>query len=120
MSTSALLLANLFPNDRPSWDGLVSSSQTWTAWELKFVPLHSSMERELRASYQRGESFGSANLAMAAHGVTAVMPTYTSAGPASTDYMAQFDGHFDNLAAAATNSGTALDQLAANTTMQYS
>ena len=33
--------------------------------------------------------------------------------------MAQFDGHFDNLAVAATNSGAALNQLAATTTTQY-
>ena len=33
--------------------------------------------------------------------------------------MAQFDGQFDNLASAATNSGAALDQLASTTTTQY-
>ena len=33
--------------------------------------------------------------------------------------MAQFNGHFDNLAAASTNSGATLDQLAATTTTQY-
>ena len=41
MATSALLSANLFPTDRPSWDSLVPSTHTWTAWKLKFVPLHS-------------------------------------------------------------------------------
>ena len=34
--------------------------------------------------------------------------------------MAQSDGHFDNIASAATNSGAALDQIAATTTTQYS
>ena len=33
--------------------------------------------------------------------------------------MDQFDGHSDNLAAAATNSGAALDQLAVTTPTQY-
>ena len=33
--------------------------------------------------------------------------------------MAQFDGHSDNLAAAAINSGADLDQLAATATTQY-
>ena len=80
------------------------------------------MERVLRASYHRGDSFGPANLAMAVHRITAALPSHTTTGwgPASKDYMAQFDGHFDNLAAAATNSGAALDQLAATTTTQYS
>ena len=55
MATSALLSANLFPKERPSWDGLVPSSQTWAAWKLKFVPLRIAMERELRASSQRGD-----------------------------------------------------------------
>ena len=58
---------------------------------------------------------------MAAHGITAELPTHPTTGqePASKDYMAQFDGHFDNLAAAATNSGAALNQLAATTTTHY-
>ena len=38
----------------------------------------------------------------------------------SKDIMAQFYGHFDNLASAAKKSGAALDQLAATTTTQYS
>ena len=79
------------------------------------------MERELQASSQHGESFGSTKLARAAHGITATAPTHTNTGrgPASTDYMAQLDGNFDNLAAATTNSGAALNQLAATTRMQY-
>ena len=43
MATSALLSVNYFPNDRPAWDGLFPTAQTWTAWQLKFVPLHSAM-----------------------------------------------------------------------------
>ena len=38
MATSALLSANSFPNDCPSWDGLVPYAQTWTYWKLKFPP----------------------------------------------------------------------------------
>ena len=56
---------------------------------------------------------------MAAHGITKVLPTYPTLGPASKDYMSQFDRHFDNLAAAATNSGASFYQLAATTTTQY-
>ena len=69
--------------------------------------------------WRENSGFGSANLAMAAHGITVTMPTHTSTGPSSKDYMAHFDGRFDNLAAAATNSGAALDQVAATTTTQY-
>ena len=56
---------------------------------------------------------------MTSHGITAALTTHPTSGPSSKDYMAQSDGHFDNLAAAAKNSGTALNQLAATTTMQY-
>ena len=45
MSTLALLSDNSFPNDFPAWDSLVPSAQTRTAWQLKFIPLHSAMER---------------------------------------------------------------------------
>ena len=125
MSTLALLSVNSFPNDRPAWDDLVPSVQTWTAWQLKFVPLHSATERGLCASSQRGNSFGSANLAKAAHGISAALPTHPPTGqrPAmplsSEEMMAQFDGPFDNLASATTNSDAALDQLASTTTTQY-
>ena len=63
---------------------------------------------------------------MAAHGISAASPTQPPTGqrPAmpfsSEDMMSQFDDHFDNLASAATNSGAALDQLAATTATQYS
>ena len=43
MATSALLYSNSFPNNFFAWDGLVHSAQTCTAWQLKFVPLHSIM-----------------------------------------------------------------------------
>ena len=122
MSTYAPLSANSFRNDRPNWDGLVPSTQTWTVFKLIFVPLHSAMDRELRASSQLGDSFGSANLTLAAHGITVVSHTHPTTGRVTAspdDIMAQFDGHFDNLSAAATNSGAALDQLAATTTTQY-
>ena len=56
---------------------------------------------------------------MAAHGITKVLPTHPTLGPASKDYMSQFDRHFDNLAAAATNSGASFYQLAVTTTTQY-
>ena len=76
------------------------------------------MEREIRDSSQRGDSFGSANLAMVAHGITTALPTHITSGPDSEYYMAQFYGNFGNLAASTTNSGAALDQLDATTTTQ--
>ena len=84
------------------------------------------MERELRALSQRGDSFGSAHLAMVAHGISAASPIQPPTGRltamplSSEEMMVQFDGHFDNLASAATNSGASLDQIAATTTTQYS
>ena len=63
---------------------------------------------------------------MVAHGISAASPIQPPTGRltamplSSEEMMAQFDGHFDNLASAATNSGASLDQLAATTTTQYS
>ena len=71
------------------------------------------MERELCASSQRGDSFGSAHLATFAHGISATLPIHPLTGrlPAtplsSEEMMAQFNGHFDNITSAATNSGAA-------------
>ena len=47
MSTSTLLSENSFTNNGPSWDGLFPSAQSWTACKLKFLPLHSAIERGL-------------------------------------------------------------------------
>ena len=60
-------------------------------------------------------------LRMNSHGITAAVPTHptTSRVPTYTDYMAQFNGHSDNLAVATTNSGAVLDQLAVTTTTHY-
>ena len=80
MATSALIYANFFPNNRPDWDVLVPSAQTWTACHLKLSPLHSAMERELCASSQSGDSFGSANLDMVAHGIYAASPNHPTTG----------------------------------------
>ena len=65
---------------------------------------------------------------MDTHGITAALPTHPPTGrrpasPASTispyDMMAHLDGHFDNLAAAATYSGETLNQLATTKRTQY-
>ena len=80
MATSALLSATSLPTDLPAWYGLVPSAQTWTACQLKSIPLHSTMERELRALSQRGDSFGSVHLAMVAHGISAASPTQPPTG----------------------------------------
>ena len=43
IATSNILLEKSLPNNSPSWDGLVPSAQTCTAWKIKFVLLHSAM-----------------------------------------------------------------------------
>ena len=80
MATLALLYANSLPDYHPAWNGLVTSAQKWTAWQLKFVPLYIAMERELRASSQRGDSFGSAHLSMVTHGISAASPIHPPTG----------------------------------------
>ena len=83
------------------------------------------MERELCALSQRGESFGSANLSMAAHSISSASLTHPPTGRrptmplSSKEIMAQFDGHFNNPDSAATNSGASLDQIYATMTTQY-
>ena len=65
-------------------------------------------------------------MAMVPNGISTASPIQPPTGrrPAmllsSKEMMAQFDGHFDNLALASTNSGAALDQLSATTTTHYS
>ena len=80
MAKSALLTANYLPNDWPSWDGLVPSDQTWTSWQLKYVPLHSATDREMIFSSQFGNSSGSTHLAMVSHNISAASPIQPPTG----------------------------------------
>ena len=106
-TTSALLKANLFPNDRPRWDGQPKTNQTWTAWKAFFEPLHKNLERETRVS-RNEDALGTAAAAQVIHGVNpdaASNPFRIDAPglPNGANLAADYDAHFNNLATAATH-----------------
>lgn len=122
-ATSMLLRADSFARNRPTWDGKPAADQTWVAWKAFFRPLQLALEREMAASSDQPDTFGTAASAQRFHGID---PANSSGGrdapgqPGSPDdLMAQLDSHFDSLASAATNSNVALELLAAATTTQY-
>jgi hypothetical protein len=121
-ATSMLLRADSFPRNRPTWDGKKVEDQTWPAWKDFFRPLQLALEREQAVSADQPDTFGTAASAQRFHGIdpTSSHGTDAPGQPGSPDdLMAQLDSHFDNLASAATNSNSALEQLALATTDQY-
>ena len=98
MASAAVLAAQHFPRKVDDWEGLPAASRTWTAWKTAFRLAHLKRQRQILAS-GGGEPLGGA------HGVT---PT-----PFLPDSMDRFGSALDNLALAATNDKTVLEQLTA-------
>ena len=61
IASSSLLKSNLFPKDRPKWDGKIPEDQTLQAWEDYFLSLHKALEQESRPVTGRSDAFGSAH-----------------------------------------------------------
>jgi hypothetical protein len=97
MASAAVLAAQHFPREVDDWEGLPAASRTWTAWKTAFRLAHLKRQRQILAS-GGGEPLGGA------HGV---MP----AGHPPT--MDRLESALDNLALAATNDRTVLEQLTA-------
>lgn len=97
MASAAVLAAQHFPREVDDWEGLPASSRTWSAWKTAFRLAHLKRQRQILAS-GGGEPLGGA------HGVT------PAAFPPTMD---RLESALDNLALAATNDKTVLEQLTA-------
>ena len=137
-----LLAAGSFLKQRPDWDSLPRVNKTWAAWNTTFCSHQLTLEREKRATGERGGVFGSAAATISIHGITAATATTgalitpdalvflaasgTATTPAGDFALQALNGHLDQMADAATNSGLTLFQLtdanvrlAATTSTQY-
>ena len=97
MASAAVLAAQHFPREVDDWEGLPAASRTWSAWKTAFRLAHLKRQRQILAS-GGGEPLGGA------HGVT------PAAFPPTMD---RLESALDNLALAATNDKTVLEQLTA-------
>ena len=97
MASAAVLAAQHFSREVDDWEGLPAASRTWTAWKTAFRLTHLKRQRQILAS-GGGEPLGGA------HGVTPA--------PFPPD-MDRLESALDNLALAATNDKTVLEQLTA-------
>ena len=97
MASAAVLAAQHFPREVDDWEGLPAASRTWPAWKTAFRLAHLKRQRQILAS-GGGEPLGGA------HGVT------PSGLPPTMD---RLESALDNLALAATNDRTVLEQLTA-------
>ena len=126
-ATGSILAAGSFPKKRPNWYSLPRANKTWTAWKTAFRSHQLMLEREQRATGERGDVFGSASDATALHGITDAtarpgvhtspnaLAFHAALGPSSphaSDVALQaLEGHLNRMANATTNSGTTLSQL---------
>ena len=126
IATGSLLAAGSFPKQRPDWDSLPRANKTWTAWKTAFHAHQLTLEREQRATGERGDVFCSASAATALHGITDTtaqpvvhtspdaLAFHAASGPsthANNFALQALDGHLDRMADTTTNSGTTLSQL---------
>ena len=70
LATGSLLAAGSFPKQHPDWDSLPRTNKTWKAWKTAFRAHQLTLEREQRATKERGDVFGSASANTALHGIT--------------------------------------------------
>ena len=122
-----LLSAGSSPKQRPDSDILPRANKTWAAWKTAFHAHQLTLEREQRATGERGNVFGSASAATVLHSITDAtarpgthtspdaLAFYAASGPSSSPAsdlaLQSLDVHLDRMANAATNSGLVLSQL---------
>ncbi len=97
MASAAILAAQHFPQEVDDWEGLPAINHTWRAWKVAFYLAHLKRQCQLQAS-RVGGPLGSA------HAVT----------PAPAATIDQLGTALDNLALAAANDTTVLQQLTAS------
>jgi len=96
MASAAVLAAHHFPREVDDWEGLPAVNRTWRAWKVAFRLAHLKSQRQLQAT-GGGEPL---------RGAHSVLP----APPVSIDRLGTA---LDNLALAAANDTTVLQQLTA-------
>jgi hypothetical protein len=96
MALVAVLAAQHFPREVNNWEGLLLSSRMWAAWKMAFRLAHLKCQRQILA-LGGGEPLGGS------HGVL----------PAAAPAIGQLEAALDNLALAAMNDTSILQQLMA-------
>ena len=97
LASAAVLTALHFPREVDDWEGLPAVDHTWRAWKVAFRLAHLKRQRQLQAA-GGGEPLRGANSVISA--------------PAAT--IDRLGTALDNLALAATNDTTVLQQLTAS------
>jgi len=96
MASAAVLAAQHFPREVDDWEGLPAIDRTWRAWKVAFCLAHLKRQHQLQAS-GGGEPLRGANSVLPAPAVT----------------IDRLEAALDNLALAAANDTTVLQQLTA-------
>ena len=96
MASAAVLAAQHFPREVDDWEGLPAVDRTWRAWKVAFHLAHLKRQRQIQAS-GGGEPLRGANSALPAPAIT----------------IDRLGTALDNLALAAANDTTVLQQLTA-------
>jgi hypothetical protein len=94
MASAAVLVAQHFPREVDDWEGLPAVDRTWRAWKVTFRLAHLKRQRQIQAS-GGGEPL---------HGANSVLPALAVT-------IDRLGAALDNLALAAANDTTVLQQL---------
>jgi hypothetical protein len=116
IATMLLLAAGSFPKLRQDWDGRAPADKTWPAWKTWALQAQKTVEREQRASGNRGDVFGSASTAITVHGTstTTYHPNRSAPLDDQLPTLSVLESHLDNMALAVTNEKAILDSLVAS------
>ena len=108
-ATTAMLTTEIFPRANYYWEECAERDKTWLQWKLAYKKSHA--KARIKAQANKGTiKFGAAN--STAHQETA--PTVENRQKVDYGGMKALEGYFDNLAAAAVNEKSVLQQLVLN------
>ena len=108
IATTLVLASGHFPRPTDDWEAKAPADKTWTAWKTHYRAAHTARRRQMLAA--------GTTMMGGANAVTTV-----DTEPLTDATLARLDGYLDNLAAAATNERTTLQQLIdANATLTAS
>ena len=110
-ASTAMLTSERFPRANDNWEDWAERDKTWATWKLAYKQAHAKARVKAHAT-KGGTKFGAANSA-ARQEAHLLLDNQLEEDSSNANTL---EGHFDNLAATATNKKDVLEQLVLNNT----
>ena len=108
IANRAMIASNDFPDETREWEGRSAAQKTWADWKSAYKTAYEREQRRMRLREEVGQPFGGTVSGNSDGALTTTSPP----GGLTTQQMSNsLEGFLDNIAAAATNDSSTLEQL---------